>query len=430
MFAQKVNNNNFEKCIIVLLHKFRFDVMAQKRRLDSANGSSPSKRVCPTVGDEIELSKISEVQPKATIHGVVVGLSPLKDNRAATLKWFDGEIADSESVVHFVSFDSRLWQAMDKSREEKSAIALRNCSIQRSRRTLDFEIVANDRTKVVSSPRKFQLDGTVDRHASIKVLSISEACKLSPGSLVSMMVKIQSVDAPVEILRSDKQTHVTKQDCNIADATGSCRLVLWADRVGTLKEGRSYHLKSVAVRQYKNQKYMSVLEHTTDMENIDDIGAVDVRCATTDKTIVGEISSVLSFERYLSCPECKSKVHEVDDVCGQCTKCGGAMKLSKCPKNMLAKVKVEDNECKTHFGTMFTNTILSIIKTDEGNVSRKLLQTSEMLFTISNRDIITCVTNPEEPSTEHAGESDVSAATIGNDDNHAKTWREDPGVLV
>ena len=72
------------------------------------------------------------------------------------------------------------------------------------------------RSKVVSSPRKFKFDGTVDRHASIKVLSISEACKLSPGSLVSMMVKIQSADAPVEILRSGKQTHVTKQDCNIA----------------------------------------------------------------------------------------------------------------------------------------------------------------------------------------------------------------------
>lgn len=74
------------------------------------------------------------------------------------------------------------------------------------------------------------------------MLSISKACKLSPGSLVSMMVKIQSVDAPVEILRSDKQTHVTKQDCNIADATGSCRLVLLADCGYTLKEGKNYHV--------------------------------------------------------------------------------------------------------------------------------------------------------------------------------------------
>ena len=76
--------------------------MAQKRSLESAKRSSPSKRVYPTVGDEVELSKISEAQSKATVHGVVVGLSPLKDNRAGTLKWFDGEIADDDSVVYFV----------------------------------------------------------------------------------------------------------------------------------------------------------------------------------------------------------------------------------------------------------------------------------------------------------------------------------------
>ena len=86
---------------------------------------------------------------------------------------------------------------------------------------------------------------------------------------------------------------------------------------------------------------------------------------------------------------------------------------------MLAKVKLEDNQHKIHFATMFTSVILSIIKTEEGNISRKLLQISEMLFTIDNRDIITHVSH-QEPSSKHAGESDVSA-TIGKDENHSKT---------
>ena len=165
--------------------------MAQKQSLESAKRSSPSKRICPTV------------------HGVVVGLSHLKDNRAGTLKWFDGEKADDDSVVHFVWFHSKLWNVMDKSHEEKSAVVMKNCSIQQSRRTLNFEIIANNRTKVDSSPRKFQVEGGVD-HAMIRVLSISEACKLSPKSLVSMMVKIKTVNPPEELLRSDKQSHVTK----------------------------------------------------------------------------------------------------------------------------------------------------------------------------------------------------------------------------
>lgn len=148
------------------------------------------------MGDEIELSKISEAQSKATVHGVVVRLSPLKDNLEGTLKWFDGEIAENQSVVHFVSFDTKLWNAMDKSHEEKSVVVMKNCSIQQSKRTLNFEIIANNRMKVDSSLRKFQVEGGVDRHATIKVLSISEACKLSPGSVVSMMVKIKTVNPP------------------------------------------------------------------------------------------------------------------------------------------------------------------------------------------------------------------------------------------
>ena len=102
----------------------------------------------------------------------------------------------------------------------KSAVVMKSCSIQQSRRTLNFEISGNNRTKL-----EFQVEGGVDRHAPIKVLSINEACTLSPGSLVSMLIKIKTVNPPKELLRSDKQSHATKQDCTIADATGLCRLV-------------------------------------------------------------------------------------------------------------------------------------------------------------------------------------------------------------
>ena len=89
------------------------------------------------------------------------------------------------------------------------------------------------------------------------------------------------------------------------------------------------------------------LEHATDFEKINDIGAVNDRCVTTERKIVGEISRVLSFERYLSCPECNSKVQQIDTICGECTKCSGAVKLSKCPGNMTAKVKLKDDGRQT-----------------------------------------------------------------------------------
>ena len=135
---------------------------------------------------------------------------------------------------------------------------------------------------------------------------------------------------------------------------------------------------------------MSVLECRTDFEKINDNGPVDERHVASEKNIVGEITSVLSFELYLSCPECKSKLQQVDSICGRCTKCRGVVKLSKCPSNILAKVKLEDDEGECHFATMFT-VILSMTESDEGNVPTKLLQSSQMFFTISNLDIITQV---------------------------------------
>ena len=55
-------------------------------------------------------------------------------------------------------------------------------------------------------------------------------------------------------------------------------------------------------------------------------------------------SAGLSFKQYLSYLEYKLKVQQIDSICGQFTKCGGAAKLSKCPSNMLAKVKLEDDQ--------------------------------------------------------------------------------------
>ena len=55
----------------------------------------------------------------------------------------------------------------------------------------------------------------------------------------------------------------------------------------------------------------------------------------------GEIVHVLSCEEYSSC--CKAKVVKVTDVIGECTKCGGKMKIRKCVKSIAARVVIEDN---------------------------------------------------------------------------------------
>ena len=79
--------------------------------------------------------------------------------------------------------------------------------------------------------------------------------------------------------------------------------------------------------------------------------------------------------------------------------CSGTVKLSNCPGNMIAKVKLEDDEGKLHLATMFTNVITAI---NEGSVCTKLFQ---MVFTINNQDIVTRDEGAKQPGVEQAGAS-------------------------
>ena len=97
----------------------------------------------------------------------------------------------------------------------------------------------------------------------------------------------------------------------------------------------------------------------------------------------------------------------------------------------LAKVKLEDDEGKCHFATMFTNVILSMIENDHSNIPTKLLESSQMVFTIINHDIITHVSKELSSqlvqSSQETG-NDAIAAAMGIKDYQKKTWREDPTV--
>ena len=106
-----------------------------------------------------------------------------------------------------VSCDAKHWGAMEKSKEEQSPIALRNCSIQRSKRTLDLEVIANNDTEVAASPKKYKMDKSIflSSKPSVKLYSLIEACKLAPGAVISVMAKVTVVKPPEKILKKDRR---------------------------------------------------------------------------------------------------------------------------------------------------------------------------------------------------------------------------------
>ena len=74
----------------------------------------------------------------------------------------------------------------------------------------------------------------------------------------------------------------------------------------------------------------------------------------------------------------------------ECTKCGMAMKRSKCKQFMMARVSVGGSDGKVYMLTMFNNVTMGIIRRWNfwADVKRKLLSAPAMQFNVDRGDIV------------------------------------------
>ncbi len=60
----------------------------------------------------------------------------------------------------------------------------------------------------------------------------------------------------------------------ISDSTGITRLTIWEDEIGQIVPNNSYRLVDVAVKEFKDKKFLSTVRNESTIEPIDDIGVV------------------------------------------------------------------------------------------------------------------------------------------------------------
>ena len=95
---------------------------------------------------------------------------------------------------------------------------------------------------------------------------------------------------------------IRKQDCVVADGSGTCRLVLWQEEIGALQVNSSHRVSAVHVRMYDDLYYLSAAEKC-EIEKIEDIGEVQQvsdgsQKGASGKVVVGKFISVVSSEIY------------------------------------------------------------------------------------------------------------------------------------
>ena len=284
--------------------------------------------------------------------------------------------------------------AFEQSKEEGTTIKLVNCVVKHGKNDL-LEIFANNHSKTMQSPKKFQkgeasLTNTND-------IQLSQLSALAVGQKVNVRAKVIALATP-EIIDKKDGKQLTLQNISIADAGRCVKLSLWEESIGTLKQDRTYYIKDVRVREYNHRKMLSATPDWT-FHEISDLGDVIEELSdtedeiTTNDILTGEIDVVITLEDYPCCKTCKSKVKHIiiDTLISQCTKCDAMMKTKKCETATTAKVILDCDENRTV--TMFTNVITKLITGINGHsTATKLLNVPPHNFTVAANNIVYNVT--------------------------------------
>jgi len=209
---------------------------------------------------------------------------------------------------------------------------------------------------------------------------------------ISLIGKVTSVLEEEELVKKSTGKVLRKCDFIIADATASCRGMVWEHNLNMLKEDTSYKIFNATVRSFNGAKYLSLSERAI-IKAVDDIGdtADDMGFDGSGgiSVVQGEIIAAKT-EVYLSCRCCSSKVMEVGDIV-QCAKCRVKVKTSRCSSKHIARVLLVDANDKEYKATIFDKIVKQVLRfcdAASGDIDDKLLNSPVLRYSIKDEIVI------------------------------------------
>ena len=273
---------------------------------------------------------------------------------------------------------------MEEFQGKDATITLSNCEVKRSRQGETLEILVGKDSQVDVSDKEFDVSAISDAKYG-ETISLDQLPDLDQFQRVSVTVKVLRVDDPQQI-PSGKM----KQDVLVGDSTGTARLTLWEEEIGSMDDNSSYQLKGVTVRQFKGKRFLSTSKGISCILEADDIGSVDEQSEEDDDNISDRTTStvknarivgVLDMQTYSSCAKCGSKVlpdEDDEDLC-ECVKC----KMTQCQeftrKQLSIRIMVQSLTTQVVLRA-FGKTIMDILQTpntDPAEVTKSMLLRAE-----------------------------------------------------
>ena len=119
---------------------------------------------------------------------------------------------------------------IEDAQKSKAGVARRNCTIKRSRVSDNFEVHLNNKTGIVSSPKKFKVVEEVTMHATCSSVleTLEELQDVAEHQRISISGKVVAFLSPVEqVVMKGAGKHLSKRELKVADGTAACRCVVW-----------------------------------------------------------------------------------------------------------------------------------------------------------------------------------------------------------
>ena len=172
------------------------------------------------------------------------------------------------------------------------------------------------------------------------------------------------------------------QEMIVADESGAIHLSVLENEVNLMKQGESYRLENVSVREYVGKKFVSTSTKGSIIKAIPDIGQVDEQTqprmsadATPGKHLKDvKVVGLQKFDTYAICFKCNSKVavDEDDEEMGGCVRYKMIQRISDAEKGVMATLTLKPQGGKTITLRAF-NKVLKSIAEVTGFVTHKSL---------------------------------------------------------
>ena len=214
-------------------------------------------------------------------------------------------------------------------------------------------------------------------------MNLSTIKSVCPGQIVTVTAKVTHLYPSKTVGSKNLQL----QHVIIADPSGTMKMTLWENFVGSIKQGDTYTFRDICV--YKDKMSHEICQNTaksgSTIESAPQFQEVLPFTVLESTTVNGEIIGVNQVASYLSCCKCNKKVDpSPEHAYIECAKCHFKQKQTASKAHWFAQVLFQDtNDGKIDL-TLFKDAIHQIAKLTSDTVEVKGLTQADIesiLFT-------------------------------------------------